>query len=105
MQFATAAGEETEVRVDADGNAIVVATEAADQDDQAPEGSLDAATLEALVTAALAHTDGTVIDIEIDSDTASPYDVTVLTADRTTVDIALDSDFAVVTADADDSDD
>ncbi len=84
MQFATAAGEESEVRVDADGSATVVATESADQDDKAREGSLDSATVEALLTAALAHTDGTVIDIEIDSDTASPYDVTVLTADRKT---------------------
>ena len=102
MRVRDGRGDESEVRVDADGSAVVVATEAADQDDQAPEGSLDAATVEALVAAALGHTDGTVIDIEIDSDTASPYDVTVLTADRKTVDIALDSDFNVLTADLDD---
>ena len=105
VEFVTSSGEETEVRVAADGNATVVSTEAADQDDQAPETSLDAETLEALVESALADTDGTVIDIEIDGDTTSPYDVTVLTAERTTVDIALDPAFSVVTTDAADSDD
>lgn len=102
VQFSTAEGEESEVRVARDGTAAVVSTEAADQDDQAREGTLDAQTVEALVTAALAHTDGTVVDIEIDSDTASPYDVSVLTADRKTVDLALDPEFAVLTADASD---
>jgi uncharacterized membrane protein YkoI len=105
VEFVTPSGEETEVRVAADASATVVSTEAADQDDQAPETALDAETLEALVEAALADTDGTVIDIEIDGDTTSPYDVTVLTAERTTVDIALDPAFSVVTTDAADSDD
>ena len=104
VEFVTSAGEESEVRVDPDGTASVVSTEAAEQDDTVPEGSLDAQTLEALVKAALAHTDGTITDIEIGSDTASPYDVTVLTSDRTTVDIALDPKFTVVAADADESD-
>ncbi len=102
VEFVTSGGEDSDVRVDADGTAAVVSTEPADQDDQAPEGSLDAQTVEALVAAALAHTDGTVVDIEIDGETASPYDVTVLTSDRKTVDIALDSDFKVVTAESDD---
>lgn len=101
VQFATAAGDESEVRVHADGSAVLVAADVADQDDQAKEGSLDAATVEALMAAALGHTDGTVAGIEIDSDTASPYDVTVITADRKSVDIALDSDFTVLTADSD----
>ena len=101
VQFATAAGDESEVRVDADGGAVVVSTEAAEQDDQAAVGSLDAPTVEALVAAALAHTDGTVTAIEIDSDTTSPFDVTVITADRKTVDLALDSDYKVLTADSD----
>ncbi|KQQ94195.1 hypothetical protein ASF62_08640 [Leifsonia sp. Leaf325] len=101
VQFATSAGDESEVRVDADGNAILVGTEAGDQDNQARVGSLDTATVEALVAAALDDTDGTVIDVEIDGDTASPYDVTVLTADRKTVDIALDSDYTVLTAESD----
>ena len=105
VEFVTAGGEETEVRVAADGNSTVLSTEAADQDDQAPEASLDAETLEALLEAALADTDGTVIEIEIDGDTASPYDVTVLTAGGATADIALDSAFRAVTADAADSDD
>jgi len=105
VTFVTSAGEESEVRVASDGTAVVVSTESADQDDEAREGSLDAETVEALVTAALADTDGTVIEIEVDGDTASPYDVTVLTADRATVDIALDSEFEVLTADSDDSDD
>jgi hypothetical protein len=99
--FATTAGDESEVRVQADGSAVVVGTEVADQDDRARESSLDSTTVESLVTAVLGDTDGTVIDIEIDSDTVSPYDVTVLTADRKTVDIALDSDFTVLTADSD----
>ncbi len=101
VQFVTAAGDETDVRVDSDGGAAVVGTEGPDQNEQVPEGSLDTATVDALLEAALGHTDGTVIGIEIDDDTASPYDVTVLTADGKTVDIALDADFAVVTADAD----
>jgi uncharacterized membrane protein YkoI len=105
VEFVTPSGDETEVRVRADGNAAVVSTEAAGQDEQAPETSLDAETLEALMAAALADTDGTVIDIEIDDDTTSPYDVTVLTAERTTVDIALDSAFSVVATDAADSGD
>ena len=103
VQFATDAGDESEVRVDAEGTAVVVASEVADPDEQTREGSLDARTLEALVSAALAHTDGTVIDIEVDGDTASPYDVSVLTADRTTVDITLDPEFKVLTADPDDN--
>jgi len=102
VEFTTDSGDETEVRVASDGNASVVGTESADQNDEAPAGSLDAATLEALVTAALADTDGTVIGVELDGDTASAYDVTVLTADRDIVEIALDSEFSVLTSDADD---
>jgi len=102
VEFVTSAGEESEVRVDPDGTAVVVSTETADQDDEVPQGSLDAATVEALVKAALAETDGAIVGIEIDGDAASPYDVTVVTSDRKTVEIALDSDFAVLTADSDD---
>ena len=91
MQFATAAGDESEVRVDADGARSWSPPNPPIRTSRLAKARSTSATVEALVTAALAHTDGTVIDIEIDSDTASPYDVTVLTADRKTVDIALDS--------------
>lgn len=105
VEFRTGAGDETEVRVASDGTAKVVSTEAADDDDAgepAPQGALDAATLKALVTAALGEVDGRIVDVEIDDDTTSPYDVSVLTGEGRTVDIALDADFAVVTAGAED---
>ncbi|MCK6065692.1 hypothetical protein KZX43_04280 [Microbacterium sp. EYE_512] len=101
VQFRTEAGEETEVRVAADGTATVIATEAADADDAAPTGSLDADTVEALVSAALAEVDGRVIDLEIDDDTTSPYSVTVVAQDGRAVDIALDAEMTVVTSDRD----
>ncbi|TFV82635.1 hypothetical protein E4V99_12715 [Microbacterium sp. dk485] len=101
VQFRTEAGEETEVRVAADGTATVISTEAADADDAAPTGSLDADTVEALVSAALAEVDGRVIDLEIDDDTTSPYSVTVVAQDGRAVDIALDAEMIVVTTDRD----
>lgn len=101
VQFRSEAGEEIEVRVAADGTATVISTEAADADDTAPTGSLDADTVEALVSAALAEVDGRVIDLEIDDDTTSPYSVTVVAQDGRAVDIALDAEMTVVTTDRD----
>jgi hypothetical protein len=89
-------GAETEVRVDASGEASVVSKEAAEQGDTAPQNVLDATAIAAIVDAALAETDGRIVEIEADDDGASPWDVTVLTADGTFVDIELDADFAVV---------
>lgn len=97
VTFETSNGDETEVRVTEDGSADVVSTDAADADDSAPAGVLDTATVDALVAAALAEVDGKVTDIEIDDDTASPYDVSVLTADGSTVDLDLDADMTVLT--------
>lgn len=99
VQFETSVGDETEVRVSSDGSVAVVSTDAADANDSAPESVLDAATVDALVAAALAEVDGKIIDIEIDDDVASPFDVSVLQADGVTVDIDLDADFAVLSTD------
>lgn len=99
VQFETTAGDETEVRVSSDGSVAVMSTDAADANDSAPEGVLDAATVDALVAAALAEMDAKIIDIEIDDDVASPFDVSVLQADGVTVDIDLDADFAVLSTD------
>lgn len=102
VQFESTSGDESEVRVQADGTAQVVSTEAADQDDRSATGQLDAATVEALVTAALGAATGTITDLSVDSDDASPYRVTVLSTDGVTVDIDLDAGFAVVGTDTDD---
>lgn len=99
VQFETSAGDETEVRVSADGSVAVVSTDAADANDSAPDSVLDAATVDALVAAALAEVDGKIVDLEIDDDPASPFDVSVLQADGVTVDIDLDADFAVLATD------
>lgn len=104
VDFETAAGDETEVTVASDGTATVTATEQADADDAdtAPAGSLDAATVRALLDAALAEADGEVNELSVDDDPTSPYDVTVLTGPGTSVDLELDADFAVVASDIDD---
>jgi uncharacterized membrane protein YkoI len=99
VQFETTAGDETEVRVSTDGSVAVVATDAADANDSAPEGVLDAATVDALVAAALAEVDGKVVDLEIDDDPASPFDVSVLQADGTTVDLDFDADLTLLSTD------
>lgn len=104
VDFETAAGDETEVTVASDGAATVTGTEQADADDAdtAPAGSLDAATVRALLDAALAEADGEVNELSVDDDPTSPYDVTVLTGPGTSVDLELDADFAVVASDIDD---
>ena len=99
VQFETSTGAETEVRVASNGSADVLSTNAAEADDSAPQGSLDTDTVDKLVAAALAEVDGKVVDLEIDDDSASPFDVSVLRSDRRTVDLALDSDLKVVTSD------
>jgi hypothetical protein len=102
VEFRTSAGDETEVRVGPDGQATVISTDAADDDDTAPQGVLDTATVDALVAAALGETEGRITDLEVDDDATSPYDVTVLTEDARLIDLNLDADFAVLTADIDD---
>ena len=102
VEFRAASGEETEVRVASDGTAKVISTEAAEADDAAPEGGLDADTITALVAAALGEVDGVIVELESDDDTTSPYDVSVLTGDGRTVDIALDADLKVIATDTDD---
>ena len=96
VTFETSSGEESDVRVTADGTAEVLSTDAADADDSQPLGTLDAATVDALVAAAMAEADGRITDIEIDDDTASPYDVSILTADGRTVEVDLDADMKVL---------
>ncbi|WP_248242419.1 hypothetical protein [Microbacterium kunmingense] len=102
VEFRTSAGDETEVRVSPDGQATVISTDTADDDDKAPQGVLDPATVDALVAAALGETEGRITDLEVDDDATSPYDVTVLTDDARFIDLNLDADFAVLTADVDD---
>lgn len=101
VSFETASGDETEVRVTTDGNASVISTEVADADDKAPQGSLDAKTVDALVAAALAEVDGTITDLDIDDDPTSPYDISVLTRDGQSVDIELDAQMAVLSVERD----
>lgn len=100
VQLTTATGSESEVRVDADGNADVISTET--DDDTAPALTLDDDTIRSLVAAALAEADGLITDLDVDSDDASPYDASVLTSDRRSIDIDFSADFAVVGTDTDD---
>jgi len=96
VTFVTTAGDETEVRVAPDGTAQVMSTDATGADDVAPQGVLDADTIDALVTAALAEVSGRVTEIEIDDDTASPFDISVVQANGRTVDLDLDADMKVL---------
>ena len=65
VQLRRGTGDETEVRVDANGASTIASTEPAESDDAAPSGVLDSDTVEALVRAALAAEDGAIIDIEV----------------------------------------
>lgn len=94
-------GAETEVRVSAEGEASVVSTEPAESNDQGATVVLDADAIRSLVEAALAEQDGRIVEIDVDDDTTSPYEVSVVTGDRATVDVHLDADFAVVPAGSD----
>jgi uncharacterized membrane protein YkoI len=96
VQFETNAGAETEVRVDADGTTEVLSTESAEADDTAPQAVLDADTVDALVAAAMGEVSGNITDIEIDDDTASPFDISVVQANGRTIDIELDADMTVL---------
>lgn len=96
VQVTTANGEETEVHVDKQLAATVVAIEAADDDDTAPALSLDDETIRALVSAALDEADGMITDLDVDSDEVSPYDASVLTTDNRSIDIDFSAEFAVV---------
>lgn len=101
VQLSTAAGDETEVRVDEDLAATVASTDAADGDDTGPTLTLDDETIRALVAAALAEAEGMITDLDVDGDEVSPYDASVLTADSRSIDIEFDADFAVVGTDID----
>ena len=96
VSLETADGTETEVRVDAAGEASVISTEEADSGDTAPENVLDADAIAAIVDAALAEADGRIVELEADDDGTSPWDVTVLTAGGEFVELDLDAEFAVV---------
>ncbi|MCC4908769.1 PepSY domain-containing protein [Microbacterium sp. cx-59] len=102
VTFVTASGDESEVRVPASGAPSVLSTEIADADDTRPAGALDNATIESIVAAALADTDGTVTQIEIDDDGRGTYDAVVQVADGRTVDIELDADLTVTSSRIDD---
>ena len=47
-------------------------------------------------TTAMAEVSGRIIDIEIDDDTASPFDISVVQANGRTVDLELDADMKVL---------
>ena len=96
VQFETSDGAETEVRVTADGTTEVLSTEAAEADDTAPQAVLDADTVDALVAAAMDEVSGNITDIEIDDDTASPFDIAVVQSNGRTIDVELDADMTVV---------
>jgi len=96
VQFETSDGAETEVRVTADGRTEVLSTEAAEADDTAPQAVLDADTVDALVAAAMDEVSGNITDIEIDDDTASPFDIAVVQSNGRTIDVELDADMTVV---------
>jgi len=98
----TASGDESEVRVTADLATGIVSTDAADGDDTGPSLTLDEATIRSLVAAALDEAEGLITDLDVDDDSVSPYDVSVLTSDNRSIDIDLDSAFAVVGTDLDD---
>ena len=97
-------GAETEVRVDAGGEASVISTEEADADDVAPQYVLDADAIAAIVDAALAEADGRIVEIEADDDSASPWDVKVLTEAGEFIELDLDAEFAVVSTGTDSDD-
>ena len=101
VQLTTAAGDETEVRVDKDLATSVASTDAADGDDTGPTLTLDDETIRSLVSAALAEAEGMITDLDVDGDDVSPYDASVLTADSRSIDIEFDADFAVVGTDID----
>lgn len=73
-----------------------MSADAADGDDSAPAGSLDPATVDALIAAAMSETAGKVTDIEIDGDTASPYDISVVTVQGESVELDLVADMNVL---------
>ena len=101
VQLTTAAGDETEVRVDDELAATVASTDAADGDDQGPTLTLDEETIRTLVDAALAEAEGMITDLDVDSDDVTPYDASVLTTDNRSIDISFDASFAVVGTDID----
>jgi uncharacterized membrane protein YkoI len=96
VQFETSDGAETEVRVTAGGATEVLSTEAAEADDAGPQAVLDADTVDALVAAAMDEVSGNITDIEIDDDTASPFDIAVVQSNGRTIDVELDADMTVV---------
>ncbi|WP_255305041.1 hypothetical protein [Microbacterium sp. 3J1] len=100
VQLASASGAESEVRVDSELAATVISTES--DDDSAPALTLDDDTIRALVDAALAEADGMITDLDVDDDTSSPYDASVLTSDNRSIDIDFSADFAVIGTDSDD---
>jgi hypothetical protein len=96
VQFETSTGDETEVRVASDGSVEVVSTDSADSDDTAPQAVLDADTVDALVAAAMDEVKGRIVDIEIDDDTASPFDISVVQSNGRIVDVELDAELKVI---------
>ena len=99
VQFTTADGAESDVRVDADGAANVVAT---DRDDTVPAARLDADTVRSLVSAALAHTDGTILNLDVEDNPGDAYEATVLTGTGAEADLTLDASFTVTSSELDD---
>lgn len=97
-------GDETTVRVNADGAASVVRTEPADADDAndpAPAGELSDDNVAALVDAALGEAKGVIVDIDLDEEPKEAYSVQVRADDGTETDIDLATDFSVTSSEVD----
>lgn len=104
VQFTTDSGDESEVRVGADGTATVVSTDVADADDSAPTARLDDATVRDLVAAALAAADGTIVHLDVDDNPSGTYEATVLAGNGIVTELSLDASFAVTHSDTDNDD-
>ncbi|MFS0910958.1 hypothetical protein AB3M89_04130 [Microbacterium sp. 179-I 3D2 NHS] len=102
VQLTAEDGAETDVRVDEQGAATVIASEAAEADDTAPTLTLSDEAIRSLVDAALTEADGRITDLDVDSDDVSPYDASVLTSDNRSIDISFTAEFAVIGSGTDD---
>ncbi|SDG90974.1 hypothetical protein [Microbacterium pygmaeum] len=104
VQFTTDAGDESDVRVSADGTATVGETDPAGADDVAPTTQLDDTTVRALVDAALAAADGAIVSLDVDDNPADSYEATILGSNGTLTELSLDGSFAVTNSETDNND-
>ncbi len=101
VQLTTAAGAETEVRVDEALVASVTSTDAADGDDTGPRSPSTTRRSAPWSPPHSPRAEGMITDLDVDGDDVSPYDASVLTSDNRSIDIDFSADFAVVGTDID----